>query len=55
MSLLMEWEADGMTILNKIQTNHLPGYPEDAQLLIINADDFWFLIFTSPVATDIMA
>jgi predicted glycoside hydrolase/deacetylase ChbG (UPF0249 family) len=26
--------------LNKSQTNHLLGYPDDARLLIINADDF---------------
>jgi predicted glycoside hydrolase/deacetylase ChbG (UPF0249 family) len=29
-----------MTILNKGQTNRLLGYPVDARLLIINADDF---------------
>jgi predicted glycoside hydrolase/deacetylase ChbG (UPF0249 family) len=29
-----------MTILNKNQTNRLLGYPVDARLLIINADDF---------------
>ena len=29
-----------MTILNKSQTNRLLGYPVDARLLIINADDF---------------
>jgi len=29
-----------MTLLNKGQTNHLLGYPADARLLIINADDF---------------
>ncbi len=29
-----------MTILNKSQTNRLLGYPDDARLLIINADDF---------------
>ena len=29
-----------MTILNKSQTNRLLGYPQDARLLIINADDF---------------
>jgi chitin disaccharide deacetylase len=29
-----------MTILNKNQTNLLLGYPADARLLIINADDF---------------
>lgn len=29
-----------MTILNKGQTNRLLGYPLDARLLIINADDF---------------
>jgi predicted glycoside hydrolase/deacetylase ChbG (UPF0249 family) len=29
-----------MTLLNKSQTNSLLGYPADARLLIINADDF---------------
>jgi predicted glycoside hydrolase/deacetylase ChbG (UPF0249 family) len=29
-----------MTLLNNSQTNHLLGYPGDARLLIINADDF---------------
>ena len=29
-----------MTLLNKSQTNRLLGYPVDARLLIINADDF---------------
>jgi predicted glycoside hydrolase/deacetylase ChbG (UPF0249 family) len=29
-----------MTILNKSQTNRLLGYPADARLLLINADDF---------------
>jgi hypothetical protein len=29
-----------MATLNKNQTNHLLGYPVDARLLIINADDF---------------
>jgi predicted glycoside hydrolase/deacetylase ChbG (UPF0249 family) len=29
-----------MTLLNKSQTNRLLGYPGDARLLIINADDF---------------
>ena len=29
-----------MTILNKSQTNRLLGYPIDARLQIINADDF---------------
>jgi predicted glycoside hydrolase/deacetylase ChbG (UPF0249 family) len=29
-----------MTLLNNSQTNRLLGYPEDARLLIINADDF---------------
>ena len=29
-----------MTVLNKSQTNRLLGYPLDARLLIINADDF---------------
>jgi len=29
-----------MTLLNKRQTNRLLGYPVDARLLIINADDF---------------
>ena len=29
-----------MTILNKSQTNHLLGYPADARILLINADDF---------------
>lgn len=29
-----------MTELNQGQTNRLPGYPADARLLIINADDF---------------
>ena len=29
-----------MTLLNKNQTNRLLGYPVDARLLIINADDF---------------
>jgi len=29
-----------MTLLNKGQTNRLLGYPADARLLIINADDF---------------
>jgi len=29
-----------MTTLNKSQTNRLLGYPDDARLLIINADDF---------------
>jgi chitin disaccharide deacetylase len=29
-----------MTIIKKSQTNHLLGYPADARLLIINADDF---------------
>jgi chitin disaccharide deacetylase len=29
-----------VTLLNKGQTNHLLGYPVDARLLIINADDF---------------
>ena len=29
-----------MTLLNKSQTNRLLGYPLDARLLIINADDF---------------
>jgi hypothetical protein len=51
----MEWETDGMTILNKSQTSHLLGYPEDARLLIINADDFEFPMFTGPIATDTMA
>ena len=29
-----------MTLLTKGQTNRLLGYPPDARLLIINADDF---------------
>jgi len=29
-----------MIVLNKNQTNRLLGYPADARLLIINADDF---------------
>jgi predicted glycoside hydrolase/deacetylase ChbG (UPF0249 family) len=29
-----------MALLNKSQTNRLLGYPDDARLLIINADDF---------------
>ncbi len=29
-----------MTLLNKGQTNRLLGYPVDARLLILNADDF---------------
>ena len=29
-----------MTSLNERQTNRLLGYPDDARLLIINADDF---------------
>jgi chitin disaccharide deacetylase len=29
-----------MTLLNKSQTNRLLGYPDEARLLIINADDF---------------
>jgi predicted glycoside hydrolase/deacetylase ChbG (UPF0249 family) len=29
-----------MTLLNEGQTNRLLGYPPDARLLIINADDF---------------
>lgn len=29
-----------MTLVNKAQTNRLLGYPDDARLLIINADDF---------------
>ncbi len=29
-----------MTQLAKSQTNRLLGYPEDARLLIVNADDF---------------
>ena len=29
-----------MTLINKSQTNHLLGYPADARLLLINADDF---------------
>jgi predicted glycoside hydrolase/deacetylase ChbG (UPF0249 family) len=29
-----------MTLLNKSQTNRLLGYPDDARLLLINADDF---------------
>lgn len=29
-----------MTLINKSQTNRLLGYPADARLLLINADDF---------------
>lgn len=29
-----------MTPIHKSETNHLLGYPDDARLLIINADDF---------------
>jgi hypothetical protein len=29
-----------MTLSNKSQTNRLLGYPVDARLLLINADDF---------------
>src|SRR5687767_3468301 len=29
-----------VTLVNKAQTNRLLGYPDDARLLIINADDF---------------
>src|SRR5947209_1906899 len=31
-----------MSSVNKSQTNRLLGYPDDARLLIINADDFGF-------------
>jgi chitin disaccharide deacetylase len=34
------WEIQEMMMTDKRQTNHLLGYPADARLLIINADDF---------------
>jgi predicted glycoside hydrolase/deacetylase ChbG (UPF0249 family) len=35
-----KWETGEMTVLNKGQTNRLLGYPVDARLLVLNADDF---------------
>jgi predicted glycoside hydrolase/deacetylase ChbG (UPF0249 family) len=39
---MTEWkqERNAVTLLKRGQTNQLLGYPEDARLLIINADDF---------------
>ena len=40
MKSLMRIEAETVSDSNQGQTNRLLGYPADARLLIINADDF---------------